>query len=65
MSEALIQRFEIEEVLSQTRELIRFRALDHESGKTVELIRFLPFGSGQEEGLSPKEQEAYLGSIGR
>ncbi len=65
MSEALIQRFEIEEVLSQTRELVRFRALDHESGKTVELIRFLPFGSGQEEGLSPKEQEAYLGSIGR
>ncbi len=54
----MIQRFQIEEIISQDSSGVVFRAVDSETGKHVALRRFFPFGVDG-GGLDDDEQDAY------
>lgn len=54
----MIQRFQIEDLVVQDNSGVVFRALDTETGQTVALRRFFPFGPTG-GGLNKDEQAAY------
>lgn len=58
------KRFQIEDIVAQSETGVVFRAIDAETGSTVALRRFFPFGAGG-GGLNAEEQDAYRIAIGR
>jgi hypothetical protein len=54
----VIQRFQIEDMIAQDPSGVLFRAMDHETGRSVALRRFFPYGAGG-GGLGEAEQQAY------
>lgn len=54
----MIQRFQIEDLISQDLTGVVFRALDTETGKTVAVRRLFPFGAAG-GGFNANEQNAY------
>lgn len=60
----MIKRFQIEDLIVQDTSGVVFRALDVETGRTVAVRRFFPFGADG-GGLSADEQVAYNIAIGR
>lgn len=60
----MIQRFKIEDLILQDTSGVVFRALDTESGKTVAVRRFFPFGANG-GGLNADEQTAYTIAVSR
>jgi hypothetical protein len=60
----VIKRFQIEDLIVQDASGVVFRALDTETGKTVAIRRFFPFGADG-GGLQPDEQTAYNIAVGR
>jgi len=54
----VIRRFQIEDLIYQDTSGVTFRALDAETGDSVALRRFFPFGP-EGGGLQPDEQTAY------
>lgn len=60
----MIQRFQIEEIISQDASGVVFRAVDSETGEHVALRRFFPFGA-EGGGLHEDEQDAYHVALGR
>lgn len=54
----MIRRFQIEDLIYQDTSGVTFRALDAETGSSVALRRFFPFGP-EGGGLQPDEQTAY------
>lgn len=54
----MIRRFQIEDLIYQDTSGVTFRALDAETGESVALRRFFPFGP-EGGGLQPDEQTAY------
>lgn len=60
----MIERFQIEDLVSQDLSGVVFRALDMQSGKTVAVRRFFPFGVDG-GGLDSDEQTAYEIALGR
>ncbi len=61
---SVAQRFHIEDLIIQDRSGVVFRALHKETGQTVAVRRFFPFGPGG-GGLDPDEQAAYNIAINR
>lgn len=64
MSRPVIRRFQIEDLIVQDASGVVFRALDTESGKTVAVRRFFPFGADG-GGLHADEQTAYNIALNR
>jgi hypothetical protein len=60
----LIARFQIEDLIVQDESGVVFRAMDAETGMTVAVRRFFPFGA-HGGGLDPEEQTAYNIAIAR
>ncbi len=59
-----MKRFEIEDIVTQDKNGIIFRARDTETGRTVALRRFMPFGSSG-GGLEPDETQAFASASER
>jgi hypothetical protein len=57
-SQQVIRRFQIEDLIVQDASGVVFRAHDSETGRTVAIRRFFPFGA-QGGGLHAEEQTAY------
>ena len=60
----MTRRFQIEDLTAQDETGVVFRALDTETGATVAVRRFFPFGANG-GGLSADEQSAYDIAVGR
>ena len=60
----MIRRFQIEDLIVQDSSGVVFRALDTETGKTVAVRRFFPFGADG-GGLQADEQTAYTIAVNR
>ncbi len=60
----MIRRFQIEDLIVQDPSGVVFRALDTETGRTVAVRRFFPFGADG-GGLHADEQTAYVIAVGR
>ena len=60
----MIRRFHIEDLIVQDPSGVVFRALDTETGRTVAVRRFFPFGADG-GGLHADEQTAYVIGVGR
>lgn len=60
----MIKRFHIEDIAAQDLSGVVFRALDTETGRTVAVRRFFPFGMDG-GGLQAEDQTAYNIAIGR
>jgi hypothetical protein len=60
----VIRRFQIEDLIVQDSSGVVFRALDTETGKTVAVRRFFPFGADG-GGLQADEQTAYNIAVSR
>ena len=60
----MIERFQIEDLISQDLSGVVFRALDTQTGKTVAVRRFFPFGADG-DGLDAEEQASYEIALGR
>jgi hypothetical protein len=60
----MIQRFHIEDLIAQDASGVVFRAWDQETGQTVALRRFFPFGAAG-GGLQADEQAAYQIAVER
>ena len=60
----MIQRFKIDDLILQDASGVVFRALDTETGRTVAVRRFFPFGASG-GGLNPDEQSAYTIAVSR
>lgn len=60
----MVQRFQIEDLVSQDLSGVVFRAFDTETGLTVALHRFFPFGIDG-GGLHVDEESAYRRALGR
>ena len=60
----MIKRFQIEDLLVQDLSGVVFRAWDTETGQTVAVRRFFPFGANG-GGLEDEEQAAYQVAVGR
>jgi hypothetical protein len=60
----VIRRFQIEDLIVQDPSGVVFRALDTETGRTVAVRRFFPFGADG-GGLHADEQTAYVIAVGR
>ena len=60
----MVQRFQIEDLISQDLSGVVFRALDTKTGQIVALRRFFPFGADG-GGLLADEQPAYRRAVGR
>ena len=60
----MIQRFQIEDLIVQDASGVVFRAIDSETGQTVAVRRFFPFGANG-GGLLPDEQTAYDIAVAR
>lgn len=63
-------RFEIQDIVSQNRDGVTFRALDTSTDQIVSLRRFFPFGQGDEDdeggvGLEPDEGKAFSSACER
>lgn len=59
-----MQRFEIEDIVTQDKNGITFRARDTQTGRTVALRRFMPFGSNG-GGLEADETKAFASAAER
>ncbi len=64
MLQSMIERFQIEDLISQDLFGVVFRALDTQSGKPVAVRRFFPFGADG-GGLDAEEQTAYEIAVDR
>lgn len=64
MSYQVIRRFQIEDLIAQDASGVIFRAFDSETGKTVAVRRFFPFGVDG-GGLHADEQTAYNIAVDR
>ncbi len=62
--QSMIERFQIEDLISQDLSGVVFRALDTQSGKSVAVRRFFPFGADG-DGLNTEEQASYEIALGR
>lgn len=60
----MIHRFQIEDMIAQDTSGVVFRALDTETGNTVAVRRFFPFGA-EGGGLQSGEQTAYQIAVSR
>ena len=60
----MIRRFQIDDLIVQDSSGVVFHALDTETGKTVAVRRFFPFGADG-GGLNAEEQAAYNIAVGR
>jgi hypothetical protein len=58
------KRFQIQEMIAQDTTGVVFQALDTQTGKTVAVRRFFPFGSSG-DGLQADEETAYKIALGR
>lgn len=64
MPQPMIERFQIEDLISQNLSGVVFRAFDTQSAKTVAVRRFFPFGVDG-GGLDSEEQTAYEIALSR